>query len=98
MVLRGSFRSYRWWIPFVQSRETPVDRESLRAVQTPQGFRAEALRAAHAAGGDATDDATLVEALGHTVVLVAGDLRNLKITRPTDIGVVRALLENPSDN
>ena len=39
-----------------------VDRDDLVAVQTPQAFRASALRAAHAAGGDATDDAALVEA------------------------------------
>jgi 2-C-methyl-D-erythritol 4-phosphate cytidylyltransferase len=70
-----------------------VDRDKLRAVQTPQGFRADTLRMAHEQGGDATDDATLVEALGHRVVLVAGDVRNLKITRPADIDMARALLE-----
>ena len=45
-----------------------VDRDSVVAVQTPQGFRAAALRAAHAAGGDATDGAARVEAAGGTVV------------------------------
>ncbi len=70
-----------------------VDRDTLRAVQTPQGFRAESLRAAHGQGHEATDDATLVEALGHRVVLVAGDVRNLKITRPDDIHMARALFE-----
>ena len=39
-----------------------VDRARLVAVQTPQAFRADILRAAHAPGGDATDDAALVEA------------------------------------
>lgn len=64
-----------------------VDRSSLVAVQTPQAFRAAALRAAHADGGDATDDASLVEARGGNVVLVDGDPRNLKITTPADLSV-----------
>ena len=69
-----------------------VDRRELVAVQTPQAFRAGILRAAHAAGADATDDATLVEAAGGTVALVAGDSRNLKITKPHDLAVAEALL------
>ena len=72
-----------------------VDRDQLRAVQTPQGFAAGPLREAHAAGGEATDDAALVAALGHDVVLVDGDLRSLKITRPVDIAFITALLEDP---
>jgi 2-C-methyl-D-erythritol 4-phosphate cytidylyltransferase len=68
-----------------------VDRSRLVAVQTPQGFRAEALRAAHRGGGEATDDATLVEAIGGKVVLVDGDRRNLKITEADDLVVARAL-------
>ena len=50
-----------------------VDRGQLVAVQTPQAFRASVLRAAHASGDDATDDAALVEAAGGTVVVVAGE-------------------------
>jgi 2-C-methyl-D-erythritol 4-phosphate cytidylyltransferase len=68
-----------------------VDRADLRAVQTPQGFRADVLRAAHAAGGDATDDAGLVEALGHPIVMVEGDPVNRKITTADDLVVARAL-------
>lgn len=63
---------------------TPV-RDSLRAVQTPQAFRASVLRAAHAGGGEATDDAALVEAAGGRVVVVDGDARNRKITDPADL-------------
>lgn len=70
-----------------------IDRTDLRAVQTPQGFPAEVLRAAHASGGDATDDAGLVEALGHPVVLVDGDPVNRKITTADDLIVIRALYE-----
>jgi 2-C-methyl-D-erythritol 4-phosphate cytidylyltransferase len=69
-----------------------VDRTSLRAVQTPQAFRADLLRQAHAGGGQATDDATLVEAVGVRVVLVDGDPINAKITVPTDLVVAAALL------
>ena len=69
-----------------------VDRDGLLAVQTPQAFRAGALRAAHAGGGEATDDASLVEADGGKVVVVDGSPDNLKVTRPTDLVVAEALL------
>jgi 2-C-methyl-D-erythritol 4-phosphate cytidylyltransferase len=69
-----------------------VDRDGLVAVQTPQAFRAAALRAAHAAGAEATDDASLVEAAGGKVVVVDGSPTNLKITRPADLVVAEALL------
>jgi 2-C-methyl-D-erythritol 4-phosphate cytidylyltransferase len=64
------------------------------AVQTPQGFSAGSLRAAHADGGEASDDATLVEASGGTVVVVVeGEPANLKITRPGDLDLARLELE-----
>jgi 2-C-methyl-D-erythritol 4-phosphate cytidylyltransferase len=69
-----------------------ADRRDLVAVQTPQAFRADVLRTAHSGGSDATDDATLVEAAGGTVAMVAGDGRNLKITEPHDLTVAEALL------
>jgi 2-C-methyl-D-erythritol 4-phosphate cytidylyltransferase len=69
-----------------------LDRASLVAVQTPQAFAAQLLRRAHAAGGEATDDAALVEALGATVRVVPGDPRNLKITTPADLGTAERLL------
>jgi len=69
-----------------------LDRRDLVAVQTPQAFRAQVLRRAHAGSADATDDAALVEAMGGTVVVVDGDRRNLKITSPDDLVVARALL------
>jgi 2-C-methyl-D-erythritol 4-phosphate cytidylyltransferase len=69
-----------------------VDRDDLVAVQTPQAFRADVLRAAHGARPEATDDAALVEALGGTVVVVEGDRRNFKITSPDDLFVARALV------
>lgn len=69
-----------------------LDRSSLVAVQTPQAFGAALLRRAHAEGGEATDDAALVEALGATVRVVPGDPRNLKITTPADLGTAERLL------
>jgi len=68
-----------------------VDRDGVIAVQTPQGFSAHRLRSAHAAGGDASDDATLVEAAGGTVVVVDGEVANLKITRPVDLALAATL-------
>ena len=72
--------------------ETP-DRATLRAVQTPQAFAAAVLRRAHAAGGDATDDAALVEAIGGSVVVVEGDPANLKVTGQDDLARAELLLD-----
>lgn len=62
-----------------------VDRRPLRAVQTPQAFRAEALRTAYSGGSDDTDDAAVVEAAGGRVVVVEGAVENRKITTPADL-------------
>ena len=74
-----------------------ISRDALVAVQTPQAFRADALRAAHAADEEATDDAALVEAAGGRVVVVPGDPRNLKVTTPADLVVAAALLVAASE-
>ncbi|MCP3938706.1 MAG: 2-C-methyl-D-erythritol 4-phosphate cytidylyltransferase [Actinomycetia bacterium] len=66
------------------------DRSVLVAVQTPQGFRADLLRRAHLDGGDATDDAALIELAGGTVKVVEGSLRAAKITTEHDLVVARA--------
>ncbi|GAB2470758.1 2-C-methyl-D-erythritol 4-phosphate cytidylyltransferase [Jatrophihabitans fulvus] len=70
-----------------------VDRASLVAVQTPQGFRREVLVAAHEAGRhlEVTDDAALLEAAGRTVVAVPGADEAFKITRPWDLRVAEAI-------
>jgi 2-C-methyl-D-erythritol 4-phosphate cytidylyltransferase len=70
-----------------------LDRQELVAVQTPQAFRIDALRAAHVGGRTATDDAGLVEAAGGSVVIVPGEPTNLKITGAHDLTVAVALLE-----
>ena len=69
-----------------------VERDGLVAVQTPQAFRAEALRRAHRGEPDATDDASLVEAIGGKVVVVPGLPANRKITTPDDLVAAAALL------
>jgi 2-C-methyl-D-erythritol 4-phosphate cytidylyltransferase len=71
--------------------DTP-DRSSLVAVQTPQAFRAAVLRAAHASGADATDDASMVERLGGRVVVVTGDPDNRKVTHPDDLVWARSVI------
>jgi len=67
-----------------------LDRGSLVSVQTPQAFRAEALRAAHAAGGEASDDAALVEAAGGRVVVVPGAVAAAKVTERRDLPALEA--------
>lgn len=69
------------------------DRTALRAVQTPQGFTEDVLRAAYAAGFDAaTDDAGLVERLGERVHTVPGHHHAMKITTAFDLAVAEAIL------
>lgn len=68
-----------------------VPRDGLYTVQTPQAFRAGALRTAHAGGADGTDDAALVEAGGGTVVIVEGEVRNIKVTVAADLEMIDAL-------
>ena len=68
------------------------DRAGLRAVQTPQGFDADVLRAAYASGLSATDDAALVETLGHHVRVVAGDPLAFKVTTPEDLARAERLV------
>lgn len=70
-----------------------VPRVGLVSVQTPQAFRSSMLRRAHEASADATDDAALVEAAGGTVVVVAGEPTNLKVTTLADLSLAGALLE-----
>jgi 2-C-methyl-D-erythritol 4-phosphate cytidylyltransferase len=70
----------------------PVDRSTLQAVQTPQGFSATVLRQVHAGGAVATDDASLVREAGLPVVAVEGERWNIKVTEPEDRLVVAALL------
>jgi 2-C-methyl-D-erythritol 4-phosphate cytidylyltransferase len=72
--------------------ETP-ERASLRAIQTPQVFRYDLLLAAYReASAAVTDDAALVEAQGHRVLVYPGTYDNLKITTVEDLALAEALL------
>ncbi len=70
-----------------------IDRDEVVAVQTPQGFSAAALRAAHRFAEEATDDVTVVERDGGKVVVVNGDRRNLKLTTPLDLEIAGLFLD-----
>jgi 2-C-methyl-D-erythritol 4-phosphate cytidylyltransferase len=75
--------------------ETTVPREGLWRVQTPQVFRREWLERGHAAARTiATDDAGLVEALGHRVRVTESDALNFKITTPADLRLAEAWLSS----
>ena len=73
-----------------------LDRDSLRAVQTPQVFDADllkgALQSALEQGAAITDDCSAVERLGKVVFLVEGEEENLKITTPVDMILAEAIL------
>ncbi len=73
------------------------DRKSLYAVQTPQVFRSEILKAALQTavrdGAEVTDDCGAVERLGKQVYLTAGSRENIKITTPLDLVVAETILE-----
>lgn len=73
--------------------ETPP-RSTLWAVQTPQIFRADLLRRAHATvADDVTDDASMLEAIGEAVYLYEGSYENLKVTTPDDLSLAEALID-----
>lgn len=82
-----------------------LDRNRLRAMQTPQGFAMDVIVAAHAQfattsddeSTSAPDDAALVESSGHPVVLVRGSERALKITRPLDLRIAELLATDSAD-
>ena len=76
--------------------DATLDRQGLWAAQTPQAFNVELLREAHQCGQrdnvDVTDDAGLVERLGHPVSIVTGTADNVKMTRPEDLLIGEAIL------
>jgi 2-C-methyl-D-erythritol 4-phosphate cytidylyltransferase len=74
-----------------------IPRERIVLAQTPQVFSytllRDAFRKAQEDGATASDEAALVERLGHDVFVVLGSERNLKITRPADMDLARFYLE-----
>ena len=79
--------------------EQTVDRADLWEAQTPQVFEAGILKRAYANAGNLpaggiTDDAMLVESIGHKVAVVETDFTNLKITRKSDVPIAEAILKS----
>ncbi|MCZ2343785.1 MAG: 2-C-methyl-D-erythritol 4-phosphate cytidylyltransferase [Bacteroidales bacterium] len=85
--------------PTTQQITDTLPRAGLWQAQTPQAFRRDWLVAAYARRGEyaatITDDAQLLEALGHPVTVVPGSPRNFKITTPDDFQLAQALLGDP---
>ena len=73
-----------------------VQRNDYRTVQTPQTFDAQLLKQAFKQpySDNFTDDASVVEALGHKVTMVDGNRENIKLTTPFDLVVAEALIKN----
>ena len=76
--------------------ERTLDRNFLWAIQTPQGFESgllkEAYSRAYETGFYGTDDASLVEKIGHPVKVIEGSHENIKITTPEDLIIAEAIL------
>ena len=73
-----------------------IDRSSLKAIQTPQWFDANLLKSAYEVDyrESFTDDASVVEFSGGKITICQGDIRNIKITTPTDIIIAEELLNS----
>lgn len=78
--------------------EETLERDSLWLVQTPQAFKCSLLitayESAFADGVYKTDEAALVERIGHPVRIVTGDEGNFKITLPGDLAIAEKMLES----
>jgi len=74
--------------------EATLPRDRLVLVQTPQVFEVDLLRRAYAEADPSgtTDDSMVVERLGERVVVVEGDPRNIKVTTPDDLAMIRSIL------
>ncbi len=81
-----------------EGRSIPVDRNSLRTVQTPQVFHIRQLKEAYRQTfrEQFTDDATVVESTGAAIFLAEGDPVNIKITHLHDLAMAEIILEKQS--
>ena len=78
----------------IGERNEPLSRDYVRLVQTPQVFNAALLKSAFEQEEQPgfTDEASVVEALGFPIHLVAGEMENIKITTPVDMATARHLV------
>lgn len=76
------------------SGSSPINRDMLRIIQTPQTFKGSILLPAFAQDyqSNFTDEATVVENMGHKITLVEGDKNNIKITTPEDLQLAELIL------
>lgn len=74
----------------------PINRETLRIIQTPQCFRAKLIKDAYKVTYDEsfTDDASVLEKAGERIFLCEGNQENIKLTTPEDMNIAEALLKN----
>lgn len=77
------------------STSSPLPRERIKLVQTPQCFRSELLKKAYGKNytESFTDDATVLEAQGSRLYLTEGHRNNIKVTTPTDLVVAKAIID-----
>ena len=82
--------------------EKTFDRSTLWQIQTPQTFQFDVIRRFHeqaaALGLQVTDDAMLAEHFGHSVKIVPGSYRNIKITTPDDLLIAEAFWQDERRN
>lgn len=85
--------------PGASRADATLDRRRLWLAQTPQAFRVDLLRSAYQTLGSeasrATDEASMIEAIGHGVELVPGEKNNFKVTDMDDLARARSLVEAP---
>ncbi|MBF0144343.1 MAG: 2-C-methyl-D-erythritol 4-phosphate cytidylyltransferase [Magnetococcales bacterium] len=85
------------WVDAGRRIQETLDRDRTWLAQTPQLFRYESIVRAHNHAREngflGTDDASLLERLGLPVVVVPGDPRNIKVTRPEDLALLATFLE-----
>ncbi|WP_439505957.1 2-C-methyl-D-erythritol 4-phosphate cytidylyltransferase [Sediminibacterium sp.] len=76
------------------NENAPIDRDRVKIIQTPQTFLSDSLKKAFEQPYQDcfTDEATVVEAAGEKVYLIEGEYSNLKITRPNDLLIANAIL------
>lgn len=79
------------------SGQVSVNRTDIKLIQTPQTFMSDLILPAYQTPfrKDFTDDASVLEAAGHKIHLVEGEVNNIKITTPLDLAIAEKLLEPP---
>jgi 2-C-methyl-D-erythritol 4-phosphate cytidylyltransferase/2-C-methyl-D-erythritol 2,4-cyclodiphosphate synthase len=75
-----------------------VPRDDLKMSQTPQGFRLDILEEVLSSATDVTDECSAMEQAGHEILAINGDIRNMKLTDPSDFAIVESLLSEKTES